>query len=187
MAQRNLPVILLVTLLWGCGSTGTFNEFEYQARKHIALADSLEKVPSLRESLLEYRLVAERYPSSSVYNGAVLKTALLYSNQDNPAANDSAALYWFNRYLVLTPMEGEKQIVRMYLETLGESKALRDSLRVTTTVKDSLESTVRRQSTESAARIKRVQELESELQKASLELKKLKEVDVRISKSRGKK
>jgi hypothetical protein len=187
MEHSKLSGLLVLALLWGCSSPGTFNEFEYQARKHIVLADSLERVASLRESLLEYRLVAERYPSSTVYEGAVLKTALLYSDPENPAANDSASLFWFNRYLTLTPMEGEKQIIRMYLETFDHTKTLRDSLRIAASTNDSLVSTIKRQTGDAAARIKRVQELESELQRASLELKKLKEVDLRISKSRGKK
>jgi hypothetical protein len=74
----------------------------------------------------------------------------------------------------------------MYLKMVGRVKVLHDSLTRQAAVNDSLVAVARRQGGETASRARRVQELESELQKASNELRKLKEIDMRISKSRGK-
>ncbi len=74
----------------------------------------------------------------------------------------------------------------MYLNMVGRVKTLRDSLIRETALSDSLAFAVRKQANEASARGKRVQELEAELQKTTDELTKLKEIDVRISKSRVK-
>ena len=69
---------------------------------------------------------------------------------------------------------------------VGRVKMLRDSLARVNALSDSIAFAVRKQANEATARGKRVQELEAELQQATDELKKLKEIDVRISKSRVK-
>ena len=74
----------------------------------------------------------------------------------------------------------------MYLKMVGQIKVLRDSLARQTATNDSLVTVAHKQVGETASRARRVLELEHELQKASNELRKLKEIDVRISKSRGK-
>jgi hypothetical protein len=186
MARYRGLYFLTAVLLYGCSSSGVVNDVEVQALRHMAIADTLERTSALKEATLEYEIVAGRFPSSSVHAAAVRKTALLFSSPVNPAANDSASLYWLNIYLDLTKSPEEKQIIQMYLKMVGRVKVLHDSLARQTAANDSLVSVARRQGGETATRARRVQELESELQKASNELRKLKEIDVRISKSRGK-
>jgi hypothetical protein len=186
MAQHKGLYLLIAVLLYGCSSSGIVNDVEVQALRHMAIADTLERASALKEATLEYKIVAGHFPSSSVHATAVRKTALLFSSPANPAANDSASLYWLNIYLDLTKSPEEKQIIQMYLKMVGRAKVLHDSLTRQAAVNDSLVAVARRLGGETASRARRVQELESELQKASNELRKLKEIDMRISKSRGK-
>jgi hypothetical protein len=186
MEQYRVLYLLIAALLYGCSSSGVVDDIELQAQRHMAIADTLERANALKEATLEYKIVAERFPSSNVHTTAVRKTALLFSSPANPAANDSASLYWLSTYLDLTKSPEEKQIIDMYLNMVARVKSLRDSITRQRALNDSLVAVVHKQAGETAARARRVQELESELQKASQELMKLKEIDVRISKSRVK-
>lgn len=162
------------------------NDAEVQAQRHMAIADTLERASALKKATDEYLLVAERFPSTSVYAIAVRKVGLLLGSPANLAANDSASLFWLNKYLTLTESPEEKQFVGMYIGMVDRMSALRDSLERQAAAIDSLSAITRKQASETATRTRRLQELEAELQQVSTELRKLKEIDVRISKSRGK-
>ncbi len=185
--HSSLYTLLVAVFLYGCTSSSTISDAEFQAHRHMARADTLERSFALREATTEYMIVAEHYTSTSVHPGAVRKTALLLSAPSNPAANDSASRYWLDTYLRLTQSPEEKQIIQMYLTMVDRVGELRDSLRREKFVADSLVAVARKQMGEVASRGRRVQELEAELEKASSELAKLKEIDVRISKSKVKK
>ncbi|MEK9136909.1 MAG: hypothetical protein AAB393_07285 [Bacteroidota bacterium] len=184
MPRHSSWFFLVVSILFGCSATITTSDIEVQAQRHMALADTLERASELEEATLEYQIVAERFPSTSVHSTAVRKTALLLSAPNNPAANDSAAHHWLNTYLNLTQSPEEKQIIQMYLKTVDRVKTLRDSIARQAAISDSLASVTRKQASEVSSRSKRIQDLEAELQKASNELRRLKEVDVRLSKRR---
>lgn len=185
--ERHRSLCLLTALLmYGCSSSDVVNDVEIEARRHMAIADTLEQAFAWKEATLEYKIVAERFPSSSVHATAVRKTAFLLSVPSNPAANDSASLYWLTTYLDLTKSSEERQIIQMYLTMVGRVRILRDSLTRQNALHDSLVAGARKQAGETASRARRILELESELEKAANELKKLKEIDVRISRSRGK-
>lgn len=176
-----------MVFLGGCSTSKVVPDVDVQARRHMAIADSLERSSLLSMATLEYQIVAEQFPSSSVYPAAARKTALLFGSPENSAANDSASLYWLQRYAEVSPSPEEKQVIQMYLAVVSEVRALRDSLSLKGALVDSLAALARKQATDATARIRRIQELDTELQKASNELRKLKEVDEQISKSRGKK
>ena len=186
MPLRDSTYLLLAMLIVGCTASDNLSTAELAAQRHMAIADTLERASDLKRATMEYSLVARNYPSTSVYPAAVRKTALLFSLPANPAASDSASQYWLSVYLGLTRSPEERQMIEMYLRMVGRVKVLRDSLAKVNALSDSLAFAVRKQANEASARGKRVQELEAELQKASDELKKLKEIDVRISKSRVK-
>lgn len=186
MSLRNSAYFLVAILMFGCSSSDNLSTAELEAQRHMAIADTLEKASELKRATMEYTLVAKNYPSTSAYPIAVRKTALLLSSSANPVANDSASQYWLSIYLGLTHSPEERQIIEMYLRMVGRVKMLRDSLARVNALSDSLAFAVRKQANEATARGKRVQELEAELQQATDELKKLKEIDVRISKSRVK-
>ena len=186
MAQRNAAWLLIVLAFCGCSSSGLLSDAEIQAQRHVAIADTLERASALKEATDEFLIVAERYPSTSVYALAVRKAALLLGFPSNPAANDSASLYWLNKYLTLTNSPEEKQFIQMYLRGVDRVSILHDSLERETATVDSLTAVTRKQGSEAVTRTRRLQELEAELQKVSTELRKLKEIDVGISKSREK-
>jgi hypothetical protein len=173
-------------MIAGCSSASMISDFESQARRHMAMADTLERAESLKKATLEYTFIAERFPTTSVYPAAVRKAAFLYSMSSNPAASDSASAYWLETYRRMARSPEEKQLVEICLMMVERVRNLRDSLSNQTGISDSLAITSRKQSTELASRGKKIQDLEAQLQRASEELLKLKEIDMRISTSRGK-
>jgi hypothetical protein len=187
MVLRNtLFVIIPFMFFAGCITTSEMDHIEVEAQRHMAIADTLERAAELKQATLEYALVAERFPTSSVYATAVRKAAFLYSQPDNPAASDSASRFWLNTYFKLSQSPEEKQLIQMYLNLADLVQTLKDSLARQKIIHDGLVAAARKQGNEMAARSKRIQELESDLKNASDELHKLKEIDLRISKSRVK-
>ena len=186
MHQRDWLYFVACVMVAGCSLTGIVNEKESEARRRMVAADTLERARSFKEATIEYTRIAEQFSSTSVYPAAVRKAGILYSMPSNPLMNDSASAYWLGIYATMANSLEEKQIIGMYLTTIERARMLRDSLSMKTAIIDSLATTVRRQSSELTSRGKRIQDLEAQLQKASEELLKLKEIDLRISKSRGK-
>jgi len=183
---RNIAWLLVPLFLYGCSSTGMVGELEIQAQQHMLIADTLERASALPKATREYLLVAEHFPSTSVYPKAVRKAAILLGSTSNPAANDSASLFWLEKYLSLTSSPDDKELIRMYLAMADRMTDLRDSLRRQAEQVDSLQALAHRQTTEAASRAHRLQELEAELQQVSTELKKLKEIDIRTSRGRDR-
>ena len=186
MGARNVGWMLAVLFLQGCSSTGVVSDEEIQAQRLMATADTLESASAITKATNEYLLVAEHFPSTSVYPRAVRNAGLLLGSPSNPAANDSASQYWLNKYLALALPPEERLMIKMYLAMVRRITTLSDSLHLQTEAVDSLASVTRKQTTEAISRNRRLQEMEAELQRVSTELKKLKEIDIRISKSRDK-
>jgi len=189
MRELSFLIAFLLAMVIGCSShESERGEYAWgSAERHMDLAEKLERAASLREATFEYTLVAQLFPSSESYPVAVRKAALLYANPKNPAKNDSAARYWFQKYLELdlTPEERDLAVQFSHMTqttTLLEAAAARRG-----GTADSLHAVVKKQTTDLAAKSKRVQELEAELIKVSQELKKLREIDVRMHKDRQKK
>ncbi len=176
----------LMLALASCRPGSTIeNIAEARAEYHMQLADSLESAFMLKEAALEYKLVAELYPNTSYYPAAVRNTALLYSNPANPGVDDSLSLHWFQTYLTLPISRDERVKAEIYVTMLKRINDLRKELNRRTAAIDSLQTFTRRQAGDLAARTKRVQELEAELKKTTLELERLREVDVRINRRKG--
>jgi hypothetical protein len=160
---------------------------EERAEYHMRQADSLESRNHLKEATLEYKLVAELYPHTSVHPTAVRNVALLYSNSANPIVEDSVALRWFQTYLTLPIAREEKVKAEVYVTMLKRITALQKENNRRLPSTDSLQTIIRRQSAELSNRSKRVQELETELNQTKTELQRLREVDVRINRRKGTK
>jgi hypothetical protein len=176
----------LMLALVSCQPSSTIeNSAELRAEYHMQLADSLEAAFMLKEAALEYKLVAELYPNTSYYPAAVRNTALLYSNPANPAVDDSLSLHWFQTYLTLPISRDERVKAEIYVTMLQRINGLRKELNRRAAAIDSLQMVTRKQAGDLAARTRRVQELEAELKKTTLELERLREVDVRISRRKG--
>jgi len=154
---------------------------------HMRMADSLEQEMALRGAAEHYAAVAEGYPQSGAYPVAVRKAAILYSSEFNEARNDSLALHWFTAYLGLPLKKAERENVQTFVSLLQRTRTLREELNRRTMMADSLGALARRQAGTLNADTRRIQDLEAELQKAEGELKKIKDIDLRLSRSRGRK
>ncbi len=184
-------LLAIVVGMWflglsGCGSTSPVNiSSEDRAEYHMRVADSLEAASALREAALEYKLVAELYPTTSHYPNAVRNTALLYSNPTNPAGDDSLSLQWFQTYLTLSIPREEKVKAEIYVMMLQRINDLRGEINRRGSSIDSLQALARKQSGDIAIKTKKVQDLEGELKKTTVELQNIREVDVRINRRKG--
>lgn len=175
-----------VFLLAGCSyKSASDYDSETLAGYHMQRADSLEAANLLGDAAFEYKLVAELYPNTSHFPNAVRNTALLYSNPANPVLDDSLSLTWFQKYLTLSIPREERVKAEIYVTMLARLTALRKDLNRKTQALDSLQNIGRKQSGDLAARNKRIQELEAELKQSTVELQKLREVDVRISRRKS--
>ncbi len=187
-----MRVSLLVSLaglffLAGCAFLTGGRDQEGWALHHMLLADSLEHASMFRQASMEYGIVAQRYKGTSYYAPAVMKLAYLNVNPLNPGRNDSVALSWVTVYLSLPLTNEELANARMYYTLLQRIRFIQTDIDRQAFVADSLQTVSKRQTTDGAALTHRVQELEAALNQATEELAKLKEVDVRLSKARGKK
>ena len=181
-----LVPILTMLLCAGCGPGASLrNDSETRAEYHMQLGDSLEIVNALREAALEYRLVAELYPTTTSYAEAVRKSAFLYSNPMNPARDDSVSLYWFRKYVSLPISREERTTAEIYVTMLERLTILRNEIKSNNIIVDSLQSVARRQVAELASKNKRIQDLEVDLKRTTTELQNLRDVDVRINKRKG--
>jgi len=184
MMHRVFGLALAAAALAGCGTLLGEHEEEAEAHRQVELARTLEAASNLREAAHEYSIVAERFPNSSVWPTAVRKAALLYANPANPSRNDSISLAWFNAYQALSLSPQEKEIVQSHIALQGRMKTLGDELGRQRDVSDSLSVAVKKLSATVTAQGRRTQDVEAQLRQATEELKKLKEVDVRLSKNR---
>jgi len=161
-------------------STGPGGEAGY--RMHIA--DSLEQEGKFRSAATEYSTVAEQYPQSSYYPAAVRRAALMFSISPYSAGNDSAAYRWYLAYLSLPLKKPERENVRVTVELLHRILLLHAQISQIYTATDSLTVLTKRQSASLNIDSHKIQELEFELQNAQSELRKIKEIDLRLSKTR---
>jgi len=129
-------------------------------------AVALETSLAYHQAALEYAIIAEHYPSTSYYQAAVWKAALLNIHPANPEADQSAALHWLQVYLGLPLSPEQKECAQLHVALLERIKGLQ---------------------TEISRIIAVTNELEAELTQARDELKKMKEVDVRMHRSRVEK
>lgn len=186
MEGRNVIVIILCFFLAGCVSQFRGFKLESQARSHMERAAALEDSSAYHQAAREYAIVAERYPSTSYYKGAVWKAALLSIHPANSKIDTSAALFWMKVYLGLSISSKEKEDATLYVAMIERINGLQAELFSLVSEKDKLLAVTRKQSSDIVTGTQRLGELEAELAKARDELKKMKEVDVRMQRSRDK-
>jgi hypothetical protein len=184
--MKRLVRLLILALIIGAGCSSLNRERVPTglAAFHMNIADSLERHMELRQAAAHYSFVAEEYPRSPEYRRAVRKAALLYSSELNPARNDSMALRWFTAYLALPMVRPEREDVQTSISLLREIRLLRGELAHRLQISDSIAVAAKRQG---QLLTRRIQDLEEELAQVQAELDKLKEIDLRLSKSRVRK
>ena len=174
---RYLQAIVLGCLLVsGCAPQNEGGSTEGEAEAVLEFAESLEADSLLAQATAQYAIIAEEFPRASVYPLAVRRAAFLYAHPDNPAHNDTLALRWIRIYQPLARTREERQEVGVVTSLIQQNMTLREQLARETASGDSLGVVLRRQG-------RRVKDLETELQQVDQELRKLKEVDVRTSRT----
>ncbi|MGA9120902.1 MAG: hypothetical protein WB699_16165 [Bacteroidota bacterium] len=176
-------VLLAGLLAGGCNLLNPPHDDEYIAAAHMETAETHEEAGDLSYATREYDMVAMLYPNYSDYPRAVMNAARLFLTARNPAANDSSALTLLTLYLTLPVPEETKAGVRTQLALLERVMGLRALLARTEHSLDSLGSVTRKQTASIGAQSQRQSELETELRQTKEELARLKEVDVRLSRT----
>ena len=184
--RRLLFLAAAAALAAGC-SLFQGGTIENAAGYHMRLADSLEQRKAFREAVRHYESVAEQYPRSASYPAAVRRIALLYAGELYDPRADSIALHWFTVYLRLPLRKAEQENAQTFLSLLRRTQTLRDDLTRRTATVDSLTLASRRQAGTISAEFRRLQEVEAELRQAQRELTKMRDIDLRLSKDRGRK
>jgi hypothetical protein len=182
-----LLVLVLAFTLAGCFSSGSTRSPEAAAVALFNRADSLEAQMAIRSAAEVYGMIADQYPQSSVYPQAVRKAALLTATELNPARNDSLALRWFAAYLALPTKREEREVAQVCYSLLQRMRVLQEEMMKRTGAADSLGGVVRRLGATVSAEQRRIVDLEAELTQVQGELRRLKEIDLKLSKSRGRK
>jgi hypothetical protein len=185
--KKSLLIGLLAVAFSACAPPGSMRSPEAVAVMLYNRADSLEQVKAIRSAAETYGTIADQYPQSSVYPQAVRKAALLTATELNPARNDSLALRWFAAYLALPTKKEEHEVAQVCFSLLQRLRVLQEEMIKRTGAADSLGGVVRRLGTTMSAEQRRIADLEAELTQVQGELRRLKEIDLRLSKSRGRK
>jgi cell division septation protein DedD len=186
MENRNVLVMILCFSLTGCVSQFHDSKLESQARSYMERAASMEDSSSYHQAAREYAMVAKRYPTTSYYKAAVWKAAVLNIHPANSNYDISAARFWLNVYLGMPLTPEEKENATLYVAMIERINGLQAQLSSLVSEKEKLLDVTRKQSGDIVAGTQRVKELEAELAKTQDELKKMKEVDVRMQLSRDK-
>jgi len=186
MENRNVIVIILCFFLAGCVSQFHDSKFESQARSHMERGAAMENSSAYHQAAREYAIVAERYPTTSCYKAAVWKAAMLNIHPANSNYDTIAARFWLNVYLGMPLTPEEKENATLYVAMIERINGLQSQLFSLVSERDKLLDVTRKQSGDIVTGTQRIGGLEAELGKARDELKKMKEVDVRMQRSRDK-
>jgi len=184
-ARNYILVMASAFAIAGCASRETLAPAPRADTEHVlGLALSYENLGDLRRATEVYTSVATRYPHSDPGAEAAFKAGLLRVNPHNPARDDTLALKWFRIALARPiPLE-DRRHAENYSTQLLHLQELRQDLNVQWRLNDSLRSVIRQQGVAIAGHQRRTLELEEQLSAVNAELKKLKEVDLQIARTR---
>jgi len=184
MKWHHVIVVILCFLIAGCFSQVRSSRSELQARNHMDRAAALEDASEYHRAAKEYSIVAERYPATSYYKTAVWKAALLNIHPASSEIDYNAALYWLQVYLRLPLSPEEKDSAALYAAMLKHINDLESLLSAFAVETEKLQADTQKQSSDMVTATQRLHQLEADLAHAQAELVKMKEVDVRMHRSR---
>jgi hypothetical protein len=204
--QRGVLFVFVLTALGGCAATDVTDEsattdLQYQ----LDLARASEDSGDFTSAMRLYTIAAAAAGPDSLTAGAARRAALLSLDPRNPARDDSTALGWLYHYLAYRITPGQREEANLMISLLEQKMAYARLLMLRTSMVDSLQRILELRdeelSTLSAqplpappAEGRDRQSLEQELAAARRELsvlraeveilRKLQDVDVRMSQSR---
>jgi len=184
-ARNYILVLASVFAVAGCAPRATVAPAPRSDTERVLdLALSFESLGDLRRATDVYTSIATRYPQSDPGAKAAYKAGLLRVDPHNPARDDSLALLWFRTALGRAiPLE-DRYHAENYSAQLQHLQELRQDLSAQWRMNDSLRSVTRQQGVAIAEHQRRTLELEEQLFAANSELKKLKDVDLQIARTR---
>lgn len=188
--DRFPPVILLCGFFLSCGSSGDNHSGDELARDHMSLGRAFESESRWNDAAMEYAIVGDLYPETSYYETAVRKAATLFSHPDNHSASDSMIFRWLREYSTLTLGEGERTLVESHISLLKDLRRTEQMLAALKETNDSLSTLIILQQEKIEAGAKRIRTLEKDLEKKLAqtkdELEKLREIDMKVGREKGK-
>jgi len=187
IVKRLGPLFILSLTLMGAADDplpGVVAPQPTEAERQMRLAQSFAESGDFRRAIHLYSIVADNTPETEWGATATHKTALLLSTPRNSARNDSLALVWFRTTIARTRSTDERLQAEVSIALLDRLMLrVRDARRQRSIV-DSLQMALRRQSVMILAQTRRLQDMEHEVVSAQEELRRFKEVDVTLSRSR---
>ena len=192
MDYRNFITILFCLFFVSCSAPFVYTRPEFQvqdnvqqaatlqAKDHMQRAAALEDSQEYQQAAQEYAIIAERYPSTSYYQEAVRKAAILNIHPDNPETDAIKALHWLEIYLTLPLSLKEKESAQLHIGMLENINRLQAEIARQDADNSKLRKVTRKQSNKITADTQRMKELESELAQARIQLEEMKEVDLRM-------
>jgi len=177
-------------LLFACGGSDGNGSAEQLARDHMSIARALESESRWNDAALEYAIVGDLYASTSYYETAVRKAASLFSHPENHEASDSTMFRWLQEYSTLSLGEGERTLIESHVHLLKELRRTENKLRLERSVNDSLVALMSSQRDTIAAGEAKIRKLEKDLERklaqTKEELEKLREIDIKVGREKGK-
>jgi len=154
-----------------------------EAERQMQLAGTLAQSGDFRRAIHVYTMVAEKSPETPWGATAAYRAALLLSSPRNPSRNDSLAAVWYRNTIARTKSEDERLQAEVCIALLDRLQVRVTDARRQRTIVDSLQTSLRRQSGMILSQTRRLQDMEREVVTAQTELRRLKEVDVTLSRS----
>jgi hypothetical protein len=177
-------VLGVALIIAGCASTPPPKRpppVDSGPKRQLELAQAFEAGSDLRRAIYMYQLIANSTPRSSVTNEATRKSAVLTGSVRNPERSDSLSLQWFRRYLSLPISPDERENAELCIFLFDRLFTQRRHSMFYAAKADSLQEVVRRQGGTIAAQTQRILDLEREVRNANAEVRRMKEIDVRLS------
>ena len=179
-------IILVFVSASGCTYITEEYDHTMQLQNQLSQAAALEDSQNYSEAAKEYGMIAETYPDSFYYKKAVRKAAMLHIHPDNPHFDLDTSLQWFKILSDLPISSDEQENVRVQIGLLERIRDLQYSIYEFGYDAKKRLATSEKQTNILVELNKRIQLLESELSWTREELRKMKEVDVLLHKSRSK-
>ncbi len=181
-------LVLALSLLPSCAPFLRDFDSEERAKAHMRMADSLEQASAVREAAFEYGLVVQHYPRTEAYPEALRKAALLSLQCSESAQTDSLGRAMLELYLEEGPAtQKEQESIETLIALAARLEVLRKETRRQGQALDSLSVAFHRQTNSVCGQMQRVTDLEQQLRQVMEELRRLKQVDLDITRNRRQK
>jgi hypothetical protein len=183
-----LAFVFATLILAGCASTPPPSprkvDVDAGPRRQLDLARAFETGADLRRAVYLYQMIASDNSRTPVTIEATRKSAVLMGSVRNPERSDSLSLVWFKKYLSLPITPAERENAELCISLLDrvltqQRHAMRYAAKA-----DSLQDVIGHMGDVFSSQSKRILDLERDARNANAEVRRMKDIDVRLSQSR---